>query len=480
MNEKSRELFERILHEEKEKSGEVSKDPWRLRFHLMPPVGWLNDPNGLCQYQGVYHVFFQYSPFSARGTDKFWGHYTSCDLTEWTYEGTALVTDEAFDKDGVYSGSAYVENGEMYLFYTGNVKQPGSHDYILTGREGNVIVTKSSDGICFGEKRLLLTNSQYPETYSCHVRDPKVFRKDGKYWMVLGGRKKDGKGAVLVYQSTDLAGWEYCTELGAAEAFGYMWECPDLFELDGRQFLSVCPQGLARGRYEAQNVYASGYFTVDGDFRDGCALERFEEWDKGFDFYAPQTFEDESGRRILIGWAGLPDIEAEYTNPTVERGWQHALTVPRTLTCCNGKLLQYPVSELERLRGQERKAAVGKRQEAPPAFDLEISLSEHAGRLEVTIADGMRFAWDGREAVLAFESLEAAGSDIGKGRTVRRARVSGLTEVRVLADTSLAEIYLNRGETVFTTRYYPENGTNSLTVEGDVQKAVLWEMESKK
>ena len=81
---------------------------------------------------------------------------------------------------------------------------------------------------------------------------------------------------------------------------------------------------------------------------------------------------------------------------------------------------------------------------------------------------------------MAFESLEAAGSDIGKGRTVRRARVSGLTEVRVLADTSLAEIYLNRGETVFTTRYYPENGTNSLTVEGDVQKAVLWEMESKK
>ena len=24
----------------------------RLTHHLMPPVGWLNDPNGLCWYKG--------------------------------------------------------------------------------------------------------------------------------------------------------------------------------------------------------------------------------------------------------------------------------------------------------------------------------------------------------------------------------------------------------------------------------------------
>lgn len=478
MNEKSRELFDRILREEKERSKEVSKDPWRLRFHLMPPVGWLNDPNGLCQYRGVYHVFFQYSPFSAQGTDKFWGHYTSRDLTEWTYEGTALVTDEAFDRDGVYSGSAYAENGELYLFYTGNVKQPGSHDYILTGREGNVIMTKSADGIHFGEKQLLLTNSRYPEAYTCHVRDPKVFQKDGMYWMVLGGRKKDDRGAVLVYKSRDLTGWEYHAELGVSESFGYMWECPDLFELEDRQFLSVSPQGLVRGRYEAQNVYTSGYFTVSGDFRDGGSLEHFAEWDKGFDFYAPQTFQDEAGRRILIGWAGLPDIEGEYENPTTERGWQHALTVPRMLTFKEGKVLQYPVSELEKLRGQKREVILEKRQEAPPAFDLELSMTEQAGRLEITAAEGMHFSWDGCEAVLAFDGSDAAAG-IGRGRSVRRARVSELTGVRILVDTSLAEIYLNRGEIVFTTRYYPESGRNGLTVSGDVSQAVLWEIEKK-
>ena len=62
--------------------------------------------------------------------------------------------------------------------------------------------------------------------------------------------------------------------------------------------------------------------AVSGDLQTG-ELEVAEEAvypsvDRGFDFYAPQTFEDETGRRILIGWMGIPD--APYENPTAERG----------------------------------------------------------------------------------------------------------------------------------------------------------------
>ena len=31
----------------------VSDRKFREKLHLMPPVGWLNDPNGLCQFQGL-------------------------------------------------------------------------------------------------------------------------------------------------------------------------------------------------------------------------------------------------------------------------------------------------------------------------------------------------------------------------------------------------------------------------------------------
>ncbi len=39
-----------------------------------------------------------------------------------------------------------------------------------------------------------------------------------------------------------------------------------------------------------------------GDIVGACRLHPFALWDAGFDFYAPQTFESDDGRRILIGW----------------------------------------------------------------------------------------------------------------------------------------------------------------------------------
>ncbi|MDO4294111.1 MAG: glycoside hydrolase family 32 protein [Eubacteriales bacterium] len=479
MKEEGKRLAERILQEEREKAEVVAQDPWRLRFHLMPPVGWLNDPNGLCQADGLYHVFFQYSPFDAEGKDKFWGHYTSENLRDWTYRGVPLVTDEAFDRNGVYSGCAYAADGKLYLYYTGNVKEPGDHDYILEGRGANVILVEADrKGESFGDKQLLLTNADYPAEYTCHVRDPKVFSADGAYWMVLGGRKRDGRGAVLLYRSGDLKNWTYAKQLQTEADFGYMWECPDLFCLDGAWFLSLSPQGLPRGEYEFQNVYASGFFRVDGDFCGDCRLEEFAEWDKGFDFYAPQTFEDEKGRRILIGWAGLPDIGPEYDNPTVARGWQHALTVPRVVTRKEGRLRQYPVPELSLLRREELFLEPGREERLPAAFDLELELSGGSGELSVTIEKELRFCFDDQKAELSFAGGRPGHfAGIGRGRSLRRARLNRLESVRILADTSLVEIYVNGGELVFTTRYYPEGDGRSVLVEGAVDRIGCWRME---
>ena len=98
-----------------------------------------------------------------------------------------------------------------------------------------------------------------------------------------------------------------------------------------------------------------------GSITEGAPVEEgsFCEWDMGFDFYAPQTFVDESGRRILIGWMGHPDIDEEYENPTVESGWQHTMTVPREITCRDGILYQQPVKEFENLRTESRQIKNG-------------------------------------------------------------------------------------------------------------------------
>ncbi len=458
----------------------LSDKKYRLWFHLMPPVGWLNDPNGLCVYKDTFHVFFQYSPEACDGSgQKCWGHYSSEDLVSWEYHGVPLVTDTAWDSNGVYSGCALTDDGSLEVFYTGNVKEIGDFDYIFAGRQANILYTESKDGTVFSEKQLLLTNREYPPSYTCHVRDPKVWKQDGRYYMALGGRKKDGHGAVMVYTSPDKKAWSFLKEMAAKEPFGYMWECPDLFKMDGKWFLLCCPQGLLAEPLRYQNLHQSGYFLcenftlTDADYR--CLPESFRELDYGFDFYAPQTFTDGHGRRILIGWAGIPEEKRYGSNPTIEEGWQHALTVPRELTFNGEQLLQYPVRELDSLHGIGLSLEENVIQ--APAFDMQLTLAGNHQSLRFN--DDLVLECTDGLVCLTFLN------ETGAGRTCRKARLPknqrGIKELRILKDTSMLEIYINRGELVFTTKYFPEDTTQTMiTLTGTVCGLRLWALEKMK
>lgn len=455
---------------------QAQKDPYRLHFHLMPPVGWLNDPNGLCQYQGDYHVFFQYSPSDCQGGLKLWGHYCSGDLLHWEYLGAPLLADTPWDCHGVYSGSALVLKDGIHLYYTGNIKlEDRDYDYIQEGREAWTLHTFSKDGETFGPKKVALSPREYPSDYTCHIRDPKVWQEKDRYYMIQGGRRKDEKGAVLLYTSCDGENWEFNRELTTEEPFGYMWECPDLFPLGDRQVLSFSPQGLTRENYRYQNVYQSGYFLLKKDWREKQTFENFREWDYGFDFYAPQTFQDEKGRRILVGWMGMPDSQEEYTNP-LEGGWQHALTVPREIILQEGKVLQYPMVELEDLRGEQYQLNRGQELSLEnPCFDLLLERQEKEEDLQLILSgtEGS-CTLSYKEGVFKVELDQAAG----RGRQLRQAHVEKLEKLRVLADTSALEIYLNDGETVFTTRWYPGKDNLRKVLLKNQANACLWVMDS--
>lgn len=418
-------------------------EKWRQRLHLEPPRGWLNDPNGLCWFKGRYHVFFQYAPDSADGSGrKCWGHYESADLLKWEFSGTALFPDIPEDRDGVYSGSAIVVNDVMELFYTGNVKESGNHDYITNGRGANVIRVSSEDGRSFSEKRVLLRNADYPEYCSCHVRDPKLWTENGRYYMILGARTLADEGCVLIYGSDDLDKWRFEKKMSVPD-FGYMWECPDMFEVGGQRLLSVSPQGLPHTDTTNQNVYSSGFFRVNGDDLSG-----FEEWDFGFDFYAPQTFSAPDGRRILIGWMGIGDIS--YTNPTAAFGWQHCLTLPREITVSSGgEVLQNPVRELERLRGEELCVSDGGNKCVPLPCGLSGTVDN---TFEITLDSAVSLSYDGK-----LFSLEFTDDSVGCGRRIRNCMLGDCKDIRMIADTSSLEIYLDGGRRVMSTRFYPKN-----------------------
>lgn len=226
MNALTRDLVKLVnITEENQAAKEhTSGAQFREKLHLMPPVGWLNDPNGLCQMDGVFHAFFQYSPFNAEGGVKMWGHYTSTNLIDWEYKGVSLYPDQPFDCHGVYSGSAFLEDGTMYLYYTGNVKlEDGDFDCINTGREANTVLVTTKDVIHFGSKKELLRNSDYPSDLTCHVRDPKVWKKDDTYYMIQGARTKNDVGQALIFESSDKINWHFRSRIESEKPFGYMW-----------------------------------------------------------------------------------------------------------------------------------------------------------------------------------------------------------------------------------------------------------------
>ena len=215
--------------------------------------------------------------------------------------------------------------------------------------------------------------------------------------------------------------------------------------------------------------------------------EAFTEWDKGFDFYAPQTFTDEQGRRILIGWMGLPDIEGEYSNPTVGDGWQHALTLPREITYEAGRLCQRPVEELKRLRRNEREVKTGETSVLSEGiYEVEINKTE-INQKDINQKDinGMEPAschicfnqdlvLDYKDGVFSMKFLNRTGA----GRTVRRAEIGSLEDIRIIMDTSAIEVYVNQGSTVFTSRYYPASGESRVVIDCEKSRIRLWDLES--
>ena len=156
-------------------------DSWRPGFHLSPPDGWMSDPVGLCQMNGIYHIFFLYTPCDPTGrSTKVWGHFQGRSLTEMKYEGIAIAAGE-HERDGVYPGSALVDEHGMNLFYSGIIRCAPGECPDDENRISNQVLICSEDGRDFSRKTLLLSNPDYPDNLTLMIRDPNVWKENDRY-----------------------------------------------------------------------------------------------------------------------------------------------------------------------------------------------------------------------------------------------------------------------------------------------------------
>lgn len=450
---------------------EVRNAPWRFRFHIQPPTGLLNDPNGFVHHDGTYHLFYQWFPLGPVHGLKYWYHLTSKNLVDWFDEGAALIPNDDPDSHGAFSGSGFVKDGQVHIMYTGNKRDAdwNRHTSQIVGR-------LRGDGRI--EKFLPPAIPDVPEGYTEHFRDPKVWQEDGVWYCVIGAQRSDLTGCVVLFRSQDAYTWTMVGELKTTlPDFGYMWECPDYFVLDGTGFLLFCPQGLVADGDRFHNVHQSGYVQgapldlPDTDFQHGP----FQELDFGFDFYAPQTTLSPDGRRLLVGWMGLPDT----TYPSDRYNWANALTLPRELKVVAGRLLQTPARELETLRKETIfdsslvHSGTSKIADAE-TFELVLTLKEPLEEnLTVTIRAGEEeetlIQYDASSRLLSLDRTrsgqEVASESFG---TVRRTALSGpLQDLRLFVDSSSIELFANSGEAVATARIFPKSTSTAIKIDGE-------------
>ena len=447
---------------------QLTDDRYRLGYHVMAKSGWINDPNGFCYFNGYYHIFYQHYPYSAEWGPMHWGHARSKDLVHWEDLPIALAPGSPEDKDGCFSGSAIVKDDTLYLFYTG-------HHYYGDGDPDNFWQNQnmaySKDGINFTKYENNPVIASEPEDNTHHFRDPKVWKENDKYYMVLGSQEKDGLGRIILYKSDDLLNWEYIGAPSKSKGLkteGFMWECPDVFRLDGKDILLCSPQGISPQQTQFLNLHNTGYFLGDLDYKKAKfnRTSNFIELDKGHDFYAAQTLLAPDGRRILIGWMAMWENEM----PEQKDGWSGALTLPRELVLKGDQMYMKPIKELNSLRKDKSENKNFQLDEVyslsnvteHSEIELDLSLENNGSYFNIYFKDKQN---------TSFLTLKYSNNNFiltGIDTSDQRYATSNLTEkveMRIFIDKSSIEIFINEGEVVFTERYYTE-GDPIVQIEG--------------
>ena len=261
----------------------------RPEFHFTAASGWINDPHGITYRDGEYHAFFQYVPDRTDWAPNcHWGHARGADLLSLRELPVAIAPGDG--DGGIWTGSLVTgDDGHARIFYTST-----SEPNIGIGRIR--VATPDDDEWISWTKGPFVVDAPTDLDLIAY-RDP-FLREDPDGWrMFVGAGDRAGTAMALSYRSDDLTTWEYegvalsrSTSETADVWMGALWECPQIFDIDGRAVMvsSVWDDDVLHYAGYAVGSYADGRFTAT-------------HWGRltyGDSYYAPSLFRDADGRRM--------------------------------------------------------------------------------------------------------------------------------------------------------------------------------------
>ena len=468
-------------------------DPHRPLYHFSSPENYMNDPNGLCQWQGRYHLFYQFRP---TGVDRVhWGHAVSDDLVHWRDLPVALYPDVERD---CFSGQTLVERDRVIAIYHG---------------------TQAGNGIATASDPLLLNWSKHPNNpvipgdnrsatgvggAQYRVFDPCIWKEDDGYYSVSGtfqegDRGLDAVGVDHLFRSSDLAEWEYLGPLMEDAFFAEPGEdaaVPNFWPIgNGKHML------LLFSHKRAARYYIGEYDTTTHRFRpESHGRMNYGPWIVG-SVHAPSATIDDSGRYL-----GIFNLHTgRNTDETDEM-----MTLPRRYWLDSKNSLQTaPVDEVESLRFDRRtidamevpangevvlNGVGGKSAEIRAVLDpksaREVSLyvlrsPDGAERTRISL-----YPLDHRRFDTSSLQIDVSEASIASDPWARSAEIGPiemaegeLLDLRVFIDRSIIEVYANDRQCL-TVRVYPERedsrGVSLFARGGDAKLLSLdcWQMRS--
>ncbi|MDR6413355.1 glycoside hydrolase family 32 protein [Pseudarthrobacter sulfonivorans] len=478
-------------------------DPAFPHFHPRPAQGWINDPNGISHINGRHHVFFQYNPESARHHKIAWGHVSSADLVRWEEHPVALrPQDGGPDEYGCWTGVVTDDGGVPTAAYSG-VRGDGGHSQVVISRGSADLVSWAQDGH--------VAASMPSDPLVTAVRDPFIFRFNGKRYAMQGAGLSSGHAALLLYTVEDLSDWKYQgiwltseNPVASAHTPAEIWECPQLVRVPAGSS-AESPSGdeaasedawvmmfslwLSGDHHEHANGVGHLIGTLAEDPATGLPVfspETGGKSDLGRDFYAPQIVQLQDGagagapdapasssalaalaepKALLWGWAnegpGRDGRRGRSQDEIDAAGWAGVLTHPRLLSVVDGSLAVAPAPEVDAYRGTQL-------------------ASQAAGNVELSAyAEAVVTTRSGGPAALAADAvveLSLVADGDSSPQVVFSGALAAGEELRVFVDASLVEVYRS-GSVATTLRAYPAAGERWVLRLPEGAAADVWQLE---
>lgn len=472
-------------------SSKKYKEPFRPQFHFSPKEKWMNDPNGLVFYKGVYHLFYQYFPDDIVWGPMHWGHATSTDLMHWTNKKIALYPDKL---GMIFSGSAVVdvlntsglgtkENPPMIAIFTYHDmegEKTGKKNYQTQG------LAYSIDA---GETWLKYTgNPIIGNVDTKDFRDPKVFwnTKTNLWNLVLVA----GNHAQF-YTSTNLINWNFESDFGKnTGAHGGVWECPDIFKLKvtGSNeekwvlLISINPGAPSGGS-------GTQYFVGDFNGKNFRTTQKDIKWvDYGTDNYAGVTYNNTpNGERIFIGWMS----NWLYARNTPTKNWRSTMTLPRTLSLSkineNYVLKSTPVQQFkQQVVAAYSKDLIAVKANQKTTFTYsqlnqsEIQFNAASKNLKLVfsndVKDSLVLDYDSKTKIFSIDRRHSGIVNFEKsfGKEIHKTALSNnnseTMDYQIILDWSSIEIFLNGGVYSFTEQIFPKKPYTHLKIQSDIKQ----------